>query len=51
MIMKKSFGKNKKIKFVNSFSFLLIFKNVYYAFAAPRKHREYSLECDKNDNK
>ena len=33
------------------FSFLLIFKNVEYAFEAPRKLREYSLECDKNDNK
>ena len=28
MIMKKNFGKNKKIKFVNFFNFLLIFKNV-----------------------
>ena len=28
MIMKKNFGKNKKIKFVNFFDFLLIFKNV-----------------------
>ena len=46
MIMKKMFGKNKKNKFVNFFSFLLIFKNVQYAFEAPRKLREYSLECD-----
>ena len=28
MIMKKFFGKNKKIKFVNFFNFLMIFKNV-----------------------
>ena len=51
MIMKKYFGKNKKIKFVNFFNFLLILKNVWYAFEAPRKLREYSLEFDKNDNK
>ena len=28
MIMKKNFGTNKKIKFVNFFNFLMIFKNV-----------------------
>ena len=50
-MMKKNFGKHKKIKFVNFFNFLLIFKNAQYAFEAPRKIRDYSLECDENDKK